>query len=91
MKNLDNLLKICGIVLLITLTVKVMTYDNGRYYFSKEDGYVFDTRSGIVTLESKDNTVLYPMRQINVPKGEQRYFLDEKWGKWEKRKNNKID
>jgi hypothetical protein len=92
MKRLDNILKICGIVLLITLTFKVFTFENsGRYVFRGEKhSDTLDSKTGIVTVFNKSKTSLHKIYQVNPMKGEIRYFLDEKWDDWMKLKNREI-
>ena len=88
MKHLDNILKICGIVLLITLTVKILTYDNGRYVLENKTD-ILDTKTGIVTIINKSKTTLHHLSQRNHITGEVRYFLDGKWDNWFKLENKK--
>ena len=92
MKHLDNILKIFGIVLLITLTFKVFTFENsGRYVFRGEKTDILDTKTGIVTIDNKSQTSLHQVSQVNPIKGERRYFLDGKWDHWIKLENKKVD
>ena len=91
MKNLDSLVKLSIIILCLSVTYKVLTFQNSGRYVELDKNSLLDTETGIVTSVSRNKINLHPFKQMNLIKGESRFFLDEEWDNWIKEPNIKIN
>ena len=89
MKHLDSLVKLSIIILCLSLTYKVFTFENNGRYVLENKTDILDTKTGIVTIFNKSETSLHRIYQVNPMKGEIRYFLDGEWDNWIKFENKK--
>jgi len=89
MKHLDSLVKLSIIILCLSLTYKVFTFENNGRYVLENKTDILDTKTGIVTIINKSKRTLHPLSQRNNITGEIRYFLDGKWDNWLKLENKK--
>ena len=89
MKHLDSLVKLSIIILCLSLTYKVFTFENSGRYVLENKTDILDTKTGIVTIINKSKRTLHPLSQRNNITGEIRYFLDGKWDNWLKLENKK--
>ena len=78
MKYLEIFVKVSIIILCLSVTYKVLTFQNSGRYVFMEALQTLDTETGIITTKHDSETDLFPFNQINPLKGEKRYFLDRK-------------
>jgi len=91
MKYLEIFVKVSIIILCLSVTYKVLTFQNSGRYVFMEALQTLDTETGIISVRNKSNTTLHPFFQVNPSKGEVRFFLDGKWDNWIKFENNTLE